>query len=102
MEMQKIRFVNAICYDVKIQEEDECMARDLPFCSLQPLLENAIKHNELTERNPLRLPIECSGEYIVVLNNLQPKQSRGTTTGHGLSNHHERHSAPSGRAGSIG
>src|SRR5699024_423310 len=54
MEMQKIRFGNAICYDVTVKEEDDCMSRYLPFFSLQPLLENAIKHNELTERNPLR------------------------------------------------
>src|SRR5690625_6092884 len=54
MEMQKIRFGNAICYDVKIQEDDDCIARYLPFFSLQLLVENAIKHNELTELHPQR------------------------------------------------
>lgn len=96
MEMQKIRFGNAICYEVKIQEEDDCMARYLPFFSLQPLLENAIKHNELTERNPLRLTIEWSGQYIIVINNLKPKKSMETSTGHGLSNLQERYRLLSG------
>lgn len=96
IEMQKIRFGNAICYEVQIEDKDECINYYLPFFSLQPLLENAIKHNELTKRNPLHLTINWSGEYITVQNNLQPKKSMETSTGHGLSNLQERYRLLSG------
>ena len=44
----------------------------LPCMSLQPLLENAVKHNMANETNPLRVAIFFEGGMLVFQNNLQP------------------------------
>ena len=83
MEMQKMRFGSALQYKVNIDPEDEIRNKKLPFFSLQPLLENAIKHNGLTEDNPLYIEIFAEGEYVIVKNNLQPKAHTEVSTGNG-------------------
>lgn len=40
---------------------------------LQLLLENTIKHNKLSTKNPLKVEIKQDGSYISIKNNLQPK-----------------------------
>lgn len=84
MEMQRIRFGDALQYKVEITVEDDCLKQKLPFFSLQPLVENAIKHNELTIENPLYIKIEREGEMIVVSNNIQEKKQMEASTGTGL------------------
>ena len=88
MEMQKIRFGEALRYIVDIPEN---VKGYLPVFSLQPLLENAIKHNELTNSSPLEIRICHSGDWIEVKNNLKPKRSISESTGNGLSNLAERY-----------
>ncbi len=60
--------------------------------SLQMLAENAIKHNEISRENPLKISIERSGQYIEVKNNLQlrPKKDNNSTS-IGLENIKERY-----------
>jgi sensor histidine kinase YesM len=55
------------------------------------LLENAIKHNELTRESPLTLTIRNDGDRIKVTNNLQLKSTTEASTGSGLSNLSERY-----------
>lgn len=93
MEMQKIRFGNALRYEVNITDKE---AGYLPVFSLQPLLENAIKHNELTAVSPLHIQISDTGGWVEVKNNLQPKRSLSESTGNGLSNLSERYRILSG------
>ena len=45
----------------------------IPPCSLQLLVENAIKHNEFSMENPLHISIEMNGEHLKVTNNIRPK-----------------------------
>ncbi|HRP89159.1 MAG TPA: histidine kinase [Edaphocola sp.] len=91
MEMQSIRFTEAIQYQVDIPNEDHIMAMKLPFFSLQPLLENAIKHNELTLEQPLYIKISKEGNYIKVSNNLQEKSYSEPSSGNGLTMLQERY-----------
>ncbi|RYE00332.1 MAG: hypothetical protein EOP54_00695 [Sphingobacteriales bacterium] len=83
MEMQRIRFGDALQYKVDIKPDDLVLERKLPFFSLQPLLENAIKHNELTNENPLYIKIEKEGNCIKVSNNIQIKRYLEVSTGNG-------------------
>ena len=83
MEMQRIRFGDALQYKVDIKPNDLVLERKLPFFSLQPLLENAIKHNELTNENPLYIKIEKEGNCIKVSNNIQIKKYLEVSTGNG-------------------
>lgn len=96
MEMQKIRFGEALDFRINLTEEAIHQPKKLPFFALQPLLENAIKHNELTVENPLHILIEESEDYIFVRNNLQRKKVMVTSTGYGLSNLKERYRLLSG------
>lgn len=96
MEMQKIRFGDAIQYHIELSDCEECATWRLPFFSLQPLLENAIKHNELTVNNPLKITIKREGDYLSVTNNLQPKKTMEPSSGNGLSNLQERYRLLSG------
>lgn len=96
MEMQQIRFGEALQYKLEIAEEDECMHGILPFFALQPLLENAIKHNELTNAHPLTITIRRRAACIEVSNNLQIKKSVEHSTGYGLANLRERYKILSG------
>ncbi len=81
----KIRFGSAIGMVVKI---DSLQAEELyiPPISLQILLENAIKHNELNENAPLVIDVHISDNYILVKNKVYKKQYASPGTGNGLNN----------------
>ncbi len=94
LEMQKMRFGNALEYSFDIPES--YLDKMLPFFSLQMLIENAIKHNKLTEKNPLSIRIIARDDKIKVENNLQRKVSVEDTTGYGLTNLSERYKLVTG------
>lgn len=54
--------------------------------TLQMLVENALKHNEVSKAHPLSIEVFREGDYIVVKNNLQLKNNVGESTGVGLEN----------------
>ena len=56
----------------------------LPSLTLQPLVENAVKHNTITKSRPLTVSIYADREWITVSNPVQPKvddTERGTGIG---------------------
>lgn len=90
LEMQRIRFGKALTYSISISDE-VIKTGFLPSFSIQPLLENAIKHNELTEESPLSIQIRQESNRIVVINNLKLKITNEASTGIGLTNLSERY-----------
>jgi LytS/YehU family sensor histidine kinase len=58
---------------------------------LQPLVENVLKHNDLTEERPILITIKESDGYITVSNNVQLRSYKEISTGQGLSNLAERY-----------
>jgi two-component system, LytTR family, sensor kinase len=79
-----------IRHDGKLQlhidlDEENNKAMIPPF-AVQVLIENAIKHNEFTEGNPLLIRISMNGQYIRVSNNAKPKPYAVNSTGIGLKN----------------
>ncbi|WP_110829853.1 sensor histidine kinase [Pedobacter nutrimenti] len=95
LEMQKVRFGEALLFSFRVSQEKE-NSGVLPLFSLQPLLENAIKHNELTPASPLHIEIGVYDGWIRVLNNIQMKASTEDSTGSGLANLAERYALLSG------
>jgi LytS/YehU family sensor histidine kinase len=95
LEMQKIRFNNALTYAITIPGH---IIKDhyLPSFSLQLLAENAIKHNALTDENPLHINFQYAAGRIIVSNNIQKKRSAEPSTGIGLANLAERYRILSG------
>lgn len=84
LHLQKIRFGDSLVYSLPPNVEDGYV---LPPLSLQLLLENAIKHNVVSEQNPLHITITKEGTKLTVSNNLQPKpQSESESCGVGLQN----------------
>ena len=95
IEMQRIRFNNALKYEVS--DISFAKRRYLPFFSIQILLENAIKHNEFTEESPLHLQVLQDGNDILVINNLQVRHFKEPSTHQGLFNLSERYKLLSGK-----
>jgi PAS domain S-box-containing protein len=80
-----IRFMDKIVVKVDISEQKrDCQI--LPL-ALQLLIENAIKHNAMSKRNPLKIDIFIDNENVLhVENNLQERESHMASTGVGLRN----------------
>jgi sensor histidine kinase YesM len=91
LEMQKIRFRNALIYTVEIPDA-ELKNASLPVFSLQLILENAIKHNRLTQEQPLNILIRYLGDdWLLVENNIHAKLSADPASGIGLKNLSDRY-----------
>ena len=84
MDLLKMRFENSVSYEVpEILSNPE--AKVVPL-SLQLLLENAIKHNAISEKKPLKIRIYEEGNYLIVENNYQKKEVLQNRNGVGLQN----------------
>lgn len=62
----------------------------IPPISLQVLLENAVKHNAFSEREPLRIDIKIGNDALVVSNRHRPRLDERPKSGIGLRNLSER------------
>lgn len=72
---------------VRIEIEQSKTHLHLPPLTVQTLVENAIKHNEISKRNPLTIFIETgSKDSLTVRNRIQEKLTSEEGTGIGLSN----------------
>ena len=89
--LETYRFMLSVKYEEKltfdIQINPAYMSCQLPVLSLLPLIENVIKHNEISARNPMRLSIYSTHEpSLVILNRKQPKLDEVEKVGIGLKN----------------
>jgi LytS/YehU family sensor histidine kinase len=83
--LQKIRFGESLDMDIDIRPD--LLRKKLPSASLQSLVENAIKHNRITENNPLLIKIFSNDlDQLVVENNYQPRTELVHSPGTGLKN----------------
>jgi CheY-like chemotaxis protein len=82
--LQRIRFEGAL--QIERDLPVELMDYSLPPFSLQTVVENALKHNVVSEEHPLKVQIYAEGETLVVANNLQKRSQTPDSTGTGLEN----------------
>jgi LytS/YehU family sensor histidine kinase len=81
----KMRFENNLQFDIQIGKSFEDYR--LPPMAVQVLIENAVKHNEISDRKPLTIHISTDSEgYLSVSNDIQPKRTAASGTGIGLVN----------------
>jgi two-component system LytT family sensor kinase len=79
--LQKMRFDKALIVSINF-EKDEYLKKKIPVFALQLLVENAIKHNNFSDRNPLKINIEIEDEFITVFNSKSVKDViQSTKTG---------------------
>lgn len=81
IDLLKVRFPEG--FDVTIDVPDEALARFVPPCSIQLLIENATKHNAVSSDNPLTVKVEATKDHVLVCNNIVPKVTRVPSTGLG-------------------
>lgn len=95
LEMQKIRFEDALTCNIDIPERILSQGF-VPSFSIQSLIENAIKHNEATDCSPLVITIFYRDKRIITENNLQLRKYIEARSGKGLINLIERYRLFSG------
>lgn len=95
-EMLKGRYGHKLIVQFDINREAECML--LPPIALQILVENAVKHNVIAAREPLKISISLDGlSGLTVANPVREKKIVAYSTGIGLSNLNQRCSYLCGR-----
>jgi LytS/YehU family sensor histidine kinase len=85
----KIRFENKI--SVNINLKDFTYKKMIPPLSLQLLIENAIKHNIISNENPLVIEVYSTDDYLIVKNKIQLKSGIMKASGIGLKNIESRY-----------
>lgn len=79
------RFGTAYNFDWQVLKS-EINGQMIVPTALQSLLENAVKHNAGSRKNPLPIRIEFDGEFLTVENELRPKSPVAAPSGTGLQN----------------
>jgi LytS/YehU family sensor histidine kinase len=84
IDLIKERFTEGVVTEIDIPNDmyDSCVVP----CALQLLVENATKHNIVSQELPLTISIRIEDEWIVVRNNLQPRTHGQPSTHLGLEN----------------
>ena len=86
--LHNIRLGMAVRLEVDLS--DSIKEEMIPPLTLQLLVENALKHNRASEKEPLHIRISSENGNLVVSNNLQLKKTT-FSTGTGLANLNERY-----------
>lgn len=89
MQLLRMRFEDAIEFNIPTTVSNSEL-KVVPL-SLQLLLENAVKHNVVSPSKPLVVSIYESGNYLVIENNINPKEAIGKSTKVGLQNIADRY-----------
>ena len=82
VDLMKVRYPEGLQWEENISEETASRSKIIP-CSLQLLVENAIKHNSFSSKDPLQISVRTADGYIEVSNNRRPKQTSQPSTGNG-------------------
>ncbi len=103
----ELRFLDAYRYllevryagklNIEVAVDKEYFGAEIPPLSIQPLIENAVKHNTITTARPLKIRIASEEGYIVVSNAINPKLQPEESTGIGLENLSSRYELIVGR-----
>ncbi|NVJ88874.1 MAG: 2TM domain-containing protein [Flavobacteriaceae bacterium] len=89
MELLRMRFEDAVQFNIPTTVSNSEL-KVVPL-SLQLLLENAVKHNVVSPSKPLIVNIYETDNYLVIENNINPKEAIGKSTKVGLQNIADRY-----------
>ncbi len=99
MTLVQLRFEDSIVFDIPDQASNP-EAKVVPL-SLQILLENTVKHNVVMPERPLHIKIYEKDGFLIVKNNLQPKEVIKQSSGVGLGNVQQRYALLTKRKFSV-
>ncbi|WP_421919237.1 sensor histidine kinase [Marinifilum sp.] len=86
----QVRFQQA--YELKINIPENALQSYVPPLSVQMLVENAIKHNLISQTSPLLVDIEVDNNYLCVKNNINPLKEQPESFQIGIENIKKRYS----------
>lgn len=88
--MMEIRYEGKLHFHIKVDKK--YLHFQIPTFSTQLLTENIIKHNEISEDNPLTVDIHTTNDNMLVVSNLiRKKIATGNDSGIGLQNLNNRY-----------
>ena len=87
----EVRFGDAFRFHRAAFDSTELDRLLLPPISLQVLLENAVKHNAFSVRDPLDIELRLAGDHLEVSNPVRPRHAAADGEGLGLANLAERY-----------
>ncbi len=71
---------------VNVNIDEKLLQKKIPTLALQLLMENAVKHNEISSDKPLYVDVYDENDHLVVKNKLQKRTGHVESTNTGLSN----------------
>ncbi|WP_136480269.1 sensor histidine kinase [Cognatitamlana onchidii] len=78
-------------FQIEIDLDEKVLSRRLPAMALQLLVENAVKHNEISKLNPLLVKVYLEEDFLIVENTIKPRTTFVDSTGNGLVNLDKRY-----------
>jgi two-component system, LytTR family, sensor kinase len=82
--LYRLRFEKKLTVHIEIDEK--LYQQLIPPLTLQMLIENAVKHNIVSQKKPLKISLKSEENYIIVKNNIQLKLTETYSSKVGLSN----------------
>ncbi|MBF4517878.1 histidine kinase [Flavobacterium sp. ANB] len=75
--LQQTRFKEEFLFTINIIDDENVLAKKVPYLAFQIAIENAIKHNIASDENPLVITIDIKEDEVIITNNLNEKPSFG-------------------------
>ncbi|MFY8025458.1 MAG: sensor histidine kinase [Sediminibacterium sp.] len=89
--MLQVRFEDKLIYQIEIQETIQ-EKYSIPDFILQPIVENAVKHNIISKESPLKILINLNEEgRLIIRNSFNPKDAKAESIGVGWFNIENRY-----------
>lgn len=98
---EELKFLESYLYLIKTRYRDRFSIaitiaanwrhHRLPALGLQLLVENAVKHNEISQTHPLHVEVFIEDNTVVVQNTIRPRTTFVDSSGHGLINLNKRY-----------
>ncbi len=99
-ELMKTRFPKG--FEMKEEVSAEDLKKKVPPCAVQMLVENAFKHNAVSETRPLKIRLRSVPGGLEVRNDLIPRTSKSPSTGVGLKYIRQQYADLNGGEVSVG
>jgi len=85
LSLATIRYAEGLIVDVHVDAQSAGRWQ-IPPVVLPELLENAVKHNEVSSDNPLQIEIRLVGDRLTIAHDQRPRRATVSSTGVGLEN----------------
>lgn len=89
MELLTIRFEESLQFSLDFEKSSH--QKLIPPAVLQLLVENVVKHNYFTRKQPLEVILSADGDFLKIYNRKQPKEVVEFSSGIGLQNISDRY-----------